>query len=251
MDDAIAAFAKVPDAHPLAAQARLRAGDAEIRRHRVAKGETLLKEAARLDPKMIQPHRELIYIYGMQLRRPELHREFLTLSKLTPLTFENVWHWCLTRNLLWEPSELVRDLRSWVAADPDDRDSRIALAENARRIGAYVEAERTLATLADADPEARAIRVRIALDRGDPDAADALLKNCPTDSAELERLRGRIALRIATPRPPSAISARRIRLIPTIATTSSGLPRHSPWPATPKPPNHSKRWSAILRRSAG
>ncbi len=142
IDVALTALRAIPDSDSSAALARQRAGDAEVRRHRVAKGEALLLEATRLDPSLVQAHRELIYIYGMQLRRPELNREFQALAKLTPLTFDNVWHWCLTRSLLWEPSELVRDLRTWVAADPDDRHSRIALADNARRIGAYAEAER-------------------------------------------------------------------------------------------------------------
>jgi tetratricopeptide (TPR) repeat protein len=194
IDVALTALRAIPDSDSSAALARQRAGDAEVRRHRVAKGEALLLEATRLDPSLVQAHRELIYIYGMQLRRPELNREFQALAKLTPLTFDNVWHWCLTRSLLWEPSELVRDLRAWVAADPDDLNSRIALADNARRIGAYAEAERALATLPASDPEARAVRARIALDRGDQEAADALLKEGPKDNPDLSRIRGKLAL---------------------------------------------------------
>ena len=43
---------------------------------------------------------------------------------------------CLTRNTVWEPHERVGVLRRFVAADPDDRWSRVALAETLRQIGA-------------------------------------------------------------------------------------------------------------------
>ena len=66
----------------------------------------------------------------MQLRRRELSAEFMALAKITELTFDNVFHWCLLRNNSWEPGEAVASLASYVAADPGDRSSRLALAEN-------------------------------------------------------------------------------------------------------------------------
>ena len=90
---------------PLAAGARLLAGQVELRRDRFRFAEQSLRAAVRLDPKLIQAHRELIYIYGFQLRRAELADEFLALSKLTDLRFQEMFHWGLLKNESWEPGE--------------------------------------------------------------------------------------------------------------------------------------------------
>jgi tetratricopeptide (TPR) repeat protein len=193
-DEAIDDLAKVPDGHPMGAQARLLAGQVELRRKRVRKAEALLLHATRIDPDLVQAHKELVFIYGMQLRRPELRKQFQELSRLTPLTYDNVWHWCLTRNTVWEPKEIIADLRRFVDADPDDRESRIALADNLRRVGRFSEVESVLAPLGPNDPDARAVRARVALDRGDDQAAEALLAEGPADHPELARMRGRLAL---------------------------------------------------------
>src|SRR5205823_8892957 len=73
---ALADLARVPDHHYMAAQARLMAGQLELRRDRFRFAEEAFHAALRLDPGLIQAHRELIYIYGLQLRRPELNAEF-------------------------------------------------------------------------------------------------------------------------------------------------------------------------------
>ena len=117
---------EVPDDHSMAAQARLIAGQVELRRGRAPGGRECCYEAAiRLDPKLVQAHKELIYIYGILLRRPELNAEFLALSKLAPMTFDNVCTGASTRNSAWEPGELTKQLEGYVKTDPDDR--RLAL----------------------------------------------------------------------------------------------------------------------------
>jgi len=92
---ALDALARVPDDHYMAPQARLLAGQSELRRDRVRQAEEWLRAALELNPQLVQAHRELIYIYGMQLRRTELGAEFTALSKLSDLTFDNAFHWCL------------------------------------------------------------------------------------------------------------------------------------------------------------
>jgi len=192
--EAIDDLAKVPDGHHMGPQARLLAGQVELRSKRARFAERWLLEATRLDPSLVQAHRELVYIYGMQLRRPELRQQFRILSGLTALTFENVWHWCLTRNSSWEPTEIVEEIGQWVEADPDDRWSRLALADSFRHLGRWSSVEKTLAPLPDSDPDARALRARTALDRGDDEAAETLLAGGPEDHPELARIRGRLAL---------------------------------------------------------
>ena len=144
----------VPDGHPMASQARLLAGQFELRRRRPKSAERYLKEAVRLEPTLVQAHRELIYIYGLLLRRRELNAEFRTLGELTPLTFENIFHWCLTRNNEWEPKEITEELRAYLAADKDDKWSRLALAENLRQVAQRNEAAKLLEALPKSDPDA-------------------------------------------------------------------------------------------------
>jgi len=193
-DEAIADLRLVPDNHHMAAQARLLAGQIELRRDRVRFAEQSFRAALALDPKVVQAHRELIYIYGMQLRRAELTSEFLALSRLTSLTFDNVFHWCLLRNNSWEPGEAIETLSRYVAADAHDRWSRLALAENERRMGLHAGAESVLSALPQEDPEANAIRAMIALDLQQPERAQLLLALSSKDDPVLARLRGRQAL---------------------------------------------------------
>ena len=57
------------------------------------------------------------------MRRREFQAQFEALSGLTPLTFEQVRLWCLTRMSDWDPREVQSVLESFVAADPQDRAS--------------------------------------------------------------------------------------------------------------------------------
>ncbi len=193
-DEAVAELALVPDDSPLAAGARLLAGQVELRRDRFRFAEQSLRAAVRLDPGLIKAHRELIFIYGFQLRRAELAAEFLALSKLTDLRFQEMFHWGMLKNESWEPGEAAGKLAKCIAADPDDRWSRLGLAENQRRMGHLEQAEATLAVLARDDPEAIAARVRIAMDRSDVEAAEHLMASGPPADPALARLRGRLAL---------------------------------------------------------
>jgi tetratricopeptide (TPR) repeat protein len=193
-DQALADLARIPDDDPAAPQAHLLAGQIELRRDRVRLAEEALLAALALDPTLVQAHRQLIYIDGMLLRRRQLNEHFQALARLAPMTFGDVFSWCLTRNTVWEPHERAEDLRRFVAADPDDRWSRAVLAETLRQIGRRKEAATMLSVLPESDPEARAVRARLALDRGDDRAVEAILAGGPADHAELARLRGRFAL---------------------------------------------------------
>jgi tetratricopeptide (TPR) repeat protein len=193
-DEAISDLALVPDDHPMGSQARLLAGQIELRRDRVRFAESWFQDALRLTPRLVQARRELIYIYGMQLRRPELNAQFLALSGLTPLTADNVFHWGLLRNSSWEPGEAIAILTRYISADPEDRWSRLALAENNRRMGRRDAALLALADLPPDDLQATAIRVQIAVDGQDMDQAECLLATDTTNAPGLARLRGRLAL---------------------------------------------------------
>jgi len=142
----------------------------------------------------------LIYIYGMQLRRPEINDEFLALQKLTGLTYDEVYRWTSLLNNSWEPGDVVGDLIRFVQADALDRWSRLALAENVRKMGLHDTAESTLAVLARQDPQANLIRAQIAFDRQQTERANELLELGKSDDPPVARLLGRQALARRDPR---------------------------------------------------
>jgi tetratricopeptide (TPR) repeat protein len=84
-------------------------------------------------------------------------------------------------------------LAEFVRADPEDRWSRLGLVEALRQLGRFQEAEDMLSALPMSDPEARSLRVRLALDRGDLAAAERLLADGPEGHPGLALLRGRLA----------------------------------------------------------
>ena len=184
----------VPDSSSYAPLARLLEGQLHLRAGRLVPAEKAYLDSIRLDPKMVQARRELVYIYGIQLRRRELRQVFLDLSRISPLTFNNVFHWCLTRGNDWEPDEIVADMTRFLAADPTDRWSRIALARSLKRLTKFEEAQRALEPLPESDPDALAIRVELALDANQPDKARALLAKGPEKHFELAILRAQLAL---------------------------------------------------------
>lgn len=193
-DEVLAELEGVPDDHYMAAQARLIVGQVEMRQHRLRFAEQAIRAAIRLDPSLVQAHRELIFIYGLQLRRAELSAEFLALSLLSNLVFDDLYNWGLLRSESWEPPSAAWLLMKCVAADPGDHWSRVALSENDRRMGLLDEAEADLAGVAPDAPEAIAAHVRIALDRNEEDRAEHLLDSGPRDHPLLAGLRGRLAL---------------------------------------------------------
>ncbi len=194
-DEAIADLGRIPDPSSFAAHARMMAGQIELRRDRVRSAEGLLRDAVRLNPELVQAHRELVYIYGMQSRRRALAEQFGVLSELEPLTFQHVFLWCLTRGTVWESSEIVDHMTRYLKADPEDVWSRLALADALENMGRLDDAEKALAPLADSNPDAQAAKARLAIDRGDMAAAEKLLAEGPEDHPQLARLRGKLDLR--------------------------------------------------------
>ena len=92
-DEALEELARVPASDPSAPRARLLAGQIELRRGCVRRAEESLRAALQLDRTLVPAQRQLIYIYGMLLRRRELDEHFGALSRLVPMTFDNVFHW--------------------------------------------------------------------------------------------------------------------------------------------------------------
>ena len=181
---------------PLAAQAALWRGRIELSRFRARPMEESLLKALKLDPKLAEARRLLVYLYGTQDRRRNLRDQFAMLAETTPLNLGLIKDWCITHQDIYnEPARLKEDLEKFLAADPGDRFTRMALAMNERKLTHYDRAEKLLAPLPDSDGDALACRVEVAFDRADYAAVERWLAKGPRDHAHLERLRGRLAAR--------------------------------------------------------
>ncbi len=185
---------RVPDDHPTIAVAWLRTGQTELRNHRFRQAELALAEALRIDPTIDPARRELIYLYGYQLRRGEAREQFLELADPMRLEPSEVLVWCLLRRTTWNPEEAAQTLARAVEADRGDRWSRLALIRNELTLVRFDEARRHLEQLSGSDPEAIALRVELALEEQHIDRAEALLAEAPRGHPELEYVRGRLAL---------------------------------------------------------
>jgi tetratricopeptide (TPR) repeat protein len=192
---ALAELAAIPDDHPLAPMARLRTGQIEIRLGRARPAEAAFLATLKLLPRAVQPHKELVYIYNIQHRQAELDAQLLALLELNQLDFQIVLHWTKTRNTNWKPGGDLPALQKFVAADPLDRWSRLALVDAFYRLNRLDEADEILGTMSASDPLARAKRIAIAIDRGEFSVAESLLALGDGSSHELARLSGQLALK--------------------------------------------------------
>ncbi len=194
-DEALAAIGRIPDDHPIAAQAQLLAGRIERQRRRIRKAEAAFRRALAIKPGLIEAHKELIYILGIQSRRREVDAEFRALARLTTLTHHDLFTWALTHFTSWNP-DIVQDLDGFIQADPDDRYSRLAVVElilERPEVESYIT--RILEPLPETDPDALALRINLAFNLGRFDEAERLLARAPTDHARISRIRGEMALR--------------------------------------------------------
>ncbi len=186
----------VPSGDPAGPMARLRSGLIEVKRGRLRAAEGHFLAALAGDPRAPQPRRELAYIYALQHRFGDLDRQFEALSDLEGLDDKSLVTWSRIRSANWNATGDLEALEKAVAADPEDRLSRLVLAEGRLRSNLPDEAERVLSALpdSDSDPDATAIRVSIALARGDQPRAESLFANGPPDHPALARFRGTMAL---------------------------------------------------------
>ncbi|WP_165220201.1 tetratricopeptide repeat protein [Aquisphaera insulae] len=189
------ALARIADDQPLAAQARLLEGRLSRQEKRLRDAEASFLHALRIDPRQVEARKELVYIYGIQLRRNEVDAQFRALAALTPLTHHDLFAWALTHYTTWRP-EIADELQGYIDADPSDRASRLALCEYLiDQPGREGQVEKAVQGLPADDPDALAVRIALALNKGDLDRALALLVNAPEDHPRIARMRGQLAMK--------------------------------------------------------
>jgi tetratricopeptide (TPR) repeat protein len=173
-----------------------RRGMLEWERRRFRAAEAQLKRALTLDPTRAEARRKLIDLYALQGRAADIAAQARALAGAGTLDFFTLYAWTLGQREGLATAERARWLEGAVANDPEDRASRLALADSLRGLGRLDRADAALDPLPQADPEARVLRARVALDRGDVDHAEALAATGPVadDHPALARFRGQLAL---------------------------------------------------------
>jgi hypothetical protein len=224
-------------------------GRIERKQHRLRQAEASLRRALARQPGLIEAHKELIYIYGIQLRKKEIDTEFKALAKLTQLTHHDLFTWGLTHFTDWDPG-ISLELEAAIQADPGDRHSRLALATLLfDQPDAESRVQGILEPLAADDPEAAALRIEMSLVHGRLDEANALLEKGGQRCPHLARLRGRAALL----RNDYHAAIRHFRdclaMPPSIASQSPSLARHSSSRDTVRLPSNIWRVPGVLMTS--
>jgi tetratricopeptide (TPR) repeat protein len=192
--DGLAHLKRIPDADPIGAQAWLKVGQIELKRHHARAAEAAYRRSLALDADQVQPRRELAYLYALQRRKAECDAQFRDLAGLVPMDHVLAFAWCQNYCGIWDPRGPRPVLTEFLAEDPDDRWSRLALAASYQLTSEFDQAEASLRALPDSDPDARALRVQLAIDRGEIPLAETLARGGPADHVRLNALRGRLAL---------------------------------------------------------
>jgi len=213
----------IPDSDSISAQAWLKAGQIELARGRARAAEAAYRHALVLNPGQIQSYLELAYLYAAQRRKAECDAQFRALYRLMPLDYTHAFAWCQNYCWLWDVEGAQKVLVRFVAADPSDRWSRLALAKSYQLTVHFDEAETTLQPLTNSDPDARAIRVQIAMERGQIEAAEDLARDGPADHAGLNIFRGRLQLQRNDPRQAAAYFRAALRQDPEDRNAIQGL----------------------------
>lgn len=191
--EAIEDLKHIPDSDVIGSQAWLKAGQIEVARNRARDAEAAYRRALALNPDQVQAYRELAYLFALQRRKAECDAQFRALSERTPANYIRAFAWCQNYCELWDPKEAIPTLGRFIAADPSDRHSRLALAKCYVTSNQLDLAADTLHPLPDSDPDARALRVRLAINRGEFELAQNLVRDGPPDHVRLNVYRGQLA----------------------------------------------------------
>ena len=92
-------------------------------------------------------------------RKKECDAVYHKLARRKDLDYILAFAWCQNTCQLWDPGEARKVLTGFLAEDPSDRFSRLALAASYQLTNEQGEAEKALGDLPDSDPDAPALRI--------------------------------------------------------------------------------------------
>jgi tetratricopeptide (TPR) repeat protein len=140
-----------------------------------------------------------------------------------PLDSTLAFAWCQNFCGLWDVEGAQKVLLQFIAEDSTDEISRFALATSYALTGQIDEAKSVLQPLPNSDPDNRALRVQLAVDKGDLEEAEKLVKEGPADHTRLNFFRGRLALQHNDPRSAAAYFEAALRKDPEDRDAIQGL----------------------------
>jgi predicted Zn-dependent protease len=220
---AVTAVQPVPDADPLALAARLIESDAWFQMNRLIPTEACWLRARQLDPEHPAVCHGLIHLYGTQLRRSLWRNILWEVYDRDQAGLEEMLQLMLAGLELTNFSANISRLRLAVAADPDDRHTRRALALHLLRTGELQEARRDLVGLYDEHPEDGETWLALAdclVADADSNALEELLAHPPTELSDRGRywqILGSAALLQSRPRDAIENYRRALQASPFLA----------------------------------
>ncbi|MGO9923397.1 MAG: tetratricopeptide repeat protein [Isosphaeraceae bacterium] len=191
--EAIDDLKHIPDSDAISSQAWLKAGQIEVARNRARAAEAAYRRALLLNPDQLQAYRELAYLFALERRKAECDAQFRALARRIRMGHIMAFAWCQNYCELWDPKEAIPILSRFIAEDPSDRVSRLALASCYETSNQLDRSAEVLSPLPDSDPDARALRIVLAMDRGEIELAQKLARDGPAEHLGLNVCRGKLA----------------------------------------------------------
>lgn len=149
----ICALQEVPKKDPQAVLARIAEGDAWRRLFHARQAERCWEEALDIDPEARSARNGLLYLYSIQLRRTEWFQKLWEFYDRGQATQNELQQLLIAGQVVWETSELLKQVASFAAADPQDINSQRALAVYLLRSGNAEEAIKRLGELREQHPD--------------------------------------------------------------------------------------------------
>ena len=190
---------RVPSNSPNGALARLLEGTLHYVAGQGRPAEAAWKESLRIDPRSIDARRRLVFLYAVELRRPELRRVLWELDELGAIETRDLVLLSGSTFIVWNATELQGTIEKLLAGDPEDVAVRLAAGRYRRRQNDLDGAQMILkeaCRLAPADPEARAALIECLIDCNELNEARGHLVQTPpswNQDSRLTYLRGRVA----------------------------------------------------------
>ena len=175
--------------HPIAAQAHLLAGHVLFIASFAASGRLRLpfrRCSVLLAGTGREPTRSWSTSSASSRAAARLMPSSTELARLTRSSHHDLFTWSLTHFTHWNP-DIVQDLDGFIAADPDDRYSRLAVVElllERPEVEEYIK--RILAPLPNTDADALALRINLAFNLGRFDEAEAMLAGAGESSQDFQ-----------------------------------------------------------------
>ncbi len=170
---------RVPD-HPASegATARFLEGSLFLEANQARRAEAAFLKAIQLNPAYLKPHERLLKLYVAQLRMPDVSRELLAVRRFRPWTLDELFQSVYLTGRMTNPEQAIPYVEKFLAADPDDLHTRVALGryylwdERPAEAAAVLRSARSLSP---GDPCIRAYLAEALLELEDlPAARDAL-----------------------------------------------------------------------------